>query len=162
MRDKYTKQRISQLHPRLRKEAQEAILEAERALPTNVSIRLTSVYRSFSEQDKLFNQKPKVTNAKGGQSYHNYGLAIDFVLMIDNKVADWSTTKDRDKDGTSDWNEVINAFTKRGWKSGAHFKGLRDYPHLEKTFGNSWQQLLSRLLAGDTFKDNGIEYVNID
>lgn len=162
MRDKWTRERVELLHPLLRKEAKEAITEAERGLPSNVSVRLTSTYRSFQEQDKLFNQRPKVTNAKGGQSFHNYGLSLDFVLMIDNKVADWSTTKDRDKDGVSDWMEVINAFTKRGWKSGAHFKSLRDYPHLEKTFGLSWRDCLSRFNAGDVSVDNNIEYINID
>lgn len=162
MRDKWTVKRVEELHPLLRKEAKEAITEAERGLPSNVSVRLTSTYRSFKEQDKLFNQRPKVTNAKGGQSFHNYSLALDFVLIIDNKVADWSTTKDRDKDGTPDWMEVVNAFKKRGWFWGGDFKSFKDSPHLEKTFGLSWRDCLSRYNAGDVSLDNGIEYINIE
>lgn len=33
--------------------------------------------RTYAQQNLLFNQRPKVTNAKGGQSWHNFGLAID-------------------------------------------------------------------------------------
>src|SRR5690625_3521444 len=166
MRDKWTIKRVEELHPRVRQSAIDAIEEAERGLPNNVSVRLTSVYRSPEEQDKLYAQGrtvkgAKITNARAYQSFHQWRLALDFVLIIDNKVADWSTTKDRDKDGVPDWMEVVNAFKKRGWVWGGDFKSFKDYPHFEKVYGNSWQQLLSRLKAGDSFKDNGIEYVNL-
>ncbi|MGN7759905.1 M15 family metallopeptidase [Paenibacillus sp. 22594] len=44
---------------------------------------ITSDFRSSDEQDRLFRQGREdwgsiSTNAGGGQSYHNYGLAIDF------------------------------------------------------------------------------------
>ena len=49
---------------------------------------VTSAYRSSAEQDKLYAQGrttpgPRVTNARGGQSAHNFGLAIDVVLDAD-------------------------------------------------------------------------------
>lgn len=50
---------------------------------------LPNGFRSFAEQDKLYAQgrtnksKPIVTNARGGYSAHNYGLAIDFVIVSD-------------------------------------------------------------------------------
>lgn len=45
-------------------------------------------YRSYGEQDALFAQGrsikgKKVTNARGGQSAHNFGLAIDFTRDLD-------------------------------------------------------------------------------
>jgi peptidoglycan L-alanyl-D-glutamate endopeptidase CwlK len=48
-----------------------------------MQLRITQGYRSFEAQLKLYNQGrvtpgPKVTNAKPGLSYHNYGLAVDF------------------------------------------------------------------------------------
>jgi peptidoglycan L-alanyl-D-glutamate endopeptidase CwlK len=52
---------------------------------------LTSGYRSKKEQNELYAQgrsKPGqvVTNAKAGQSYHNYGLAVDFVIIHKNQL----------------------------------------------------------------------------
>jgi peptidoglycan L-alanyl-D-glutamate endopeptidase CwlK len=54
--------------------------------------RLTSGLRTYAEQDALYalgRTKPggRVTNAKGGQSYHNFGLAVDFVAIVGGKVS---------------------------------------------------------------------------
>lgn len=165
MRDIYTIQRVEQLHPQLRKEAIEAIQEVEGGWDKGVAIRLTQVLRTIEEQNKLFAQGRTskgniVTNAKGGQSFHNYGLACDIVLIVDGK-ADWSITADRNNSGISDWEEVIRAFEKRGWFSGKNFKSFKDYPHLEKTFGLSWQQCFARYRDGDVFKLGRYEYINI-
>lgn len=48
-----------------------------------VHLRVTHGYRSLGSQSRLYNQGrtapgPRVTNAKPGLSYHNYGLAVDF------------------------------------------------------------------------------------
>jgi len=58
--------------------------------------RLTSGVRTFAEQDTLYaigrttgTKGAFVTKARGGQSYHNYGVAVDFV-RITNSSADWS------------------------------------------------------------------------
>ena len=45
-------------------------------------VRVTQGLRTYAEQDALYAQGrttpgPIVTNARGGQSYHNFGLAID-------------------------------------------------------------------------------------
>jgi len=53
---------------------------------TGVDILITGTLRTFSQQNDLYAQGRtahgrKVTNAEGGQSYHNYGLAFDFVVM---------------------------------------------------------------------------------
>ena len=50
--------------------------------------------RSMAEQDRLYaigRTKPgkRVTNAKAGQSAHNFGLALDFVPMVGGKPQ-WS------------------------------------------------------------------------
>ena len=56
---------------------------------------ITCTLRSNEEQDRLYTigrlLTPKgfgkiVTNAKGGESAHNYGLAFDFTLIIDGKI----------------------------------------------------------------------------
>jgi peptidoglycan L-alanyl-D-glutamate endopeptidase CwlK len=63
-------------------------LKAIRAfLPAGTDARIISGTRTYAEQDALFRQGrfgnpgPKVTNARGGQSWHNFGLAWDIGLF---------------------------------------------------------------------------------
>lgn len=164
--DNVTEQRIKLLHPKIREIVTNAIIEANNKLTAHSQIRITQGLRTIEEQNALYAQgrtKPgnKVTNAKGGSSFHNYGLAIDFVLLIDNKEVSWSVTKDYDQDGSPDWMEVVNVFKSYGFVWGGDFKSIKDNPHFEMTFGYSWQQLLKKYNSNDVFIDNGIKYVNI-
>lgn len=148
MRDKITAQRIATIDPRLQQEAIDAINEAEAGFPPNMAVRVVQAYRSIAEQDALYAQgrtKPgkRVTNAKGGSSYHNYKKALDFAIIRDAdgngsfEELSWDTARDLDKDGTIDWQEVVRAFEKRGWEWGGKWRTFKDYPHVQKTFGKS-------------------------
>ena len=60
-----------------------------------IDILITSTYRDNESQDALYAQGRttpgnKVTNAKAGQSYHNYRCAFDFVPLRNGKPV-WST-----------------------------------------------------------------------
>ena len=87
--DSATIERISILHPSIRNEVSKIINECDAALTGRAKVRITQGLRTFEEQQKLYNQRPKVTNAKAGQSVHNYGFAVDICLIIDGKVASW-------------------------------------------------------------------------
>lgn len=154
MVDKITLDRIKLLHPSLIAETEEIYKEICKALTANVICRFTHTLRTFSEQDALFAQgrtKPGkiVTNAKAGLSYHNYGLAVDIVLLIDKdkdgnyETASWDRLLDGDKDGKKDWQEIVTIFKQYGWEWGGDWK-FKDYPHFQKTFGLSVRELLSR------------------
>lgn len=154
MRDAISIPRVAALHPKIRMEVAELIDKAEEKLP-GVAIRIVQGLRTFAEQDALYAKGrtapgPRVTNSKGGQSYHNYGLAIDFALMYDKdnngtwESLSWDTLKDFDKDGESDWMEVVDIFEQAGYVWGGRFVSIKDNPHLEKTFGNNWRQLLEK------------------
>lgn len=82
--------------------------------------------RSYQEQDQLFRigrdiPGNKVTNAKGGQSQHQFGLAVDFVrdsdLQTPGLQPDW---------GDSAYDTLIEELGKAGLHSGV---GYRDRPH---------------------------------
>jgi peptidoglycan L-alanyl-D-glutamate endopeptidase CwlK len=94
----------------------------------------------------LFKKVPKVTNAKGGMSYHNYGLAIDIVLIIGGVAASWDIKTDFDGDGKADWIEIVNIFKSFGWEWGGDWK-FYDAPHFQKTFGKSVKELLALHLS---------------
>lgn len=143
--DKHTEQRIEKLHPTVREEVKKIIKECDAALTGRAKIRVTQGLRTFEEQDALYAQgrtKPgkKVTNAKAGQSIHNYGFAVDICLIIDGKDASWDTAKDWDNDRIADWYECVKIFAKHGWEWGGNWKTFKDMPHFEKR-NLSWRSL---------------------
>jgi len=170
MRDIISLERCNPLHPKVREEAKAAIEAAEMNFPANIKIRVVQGLRTIEEQDALYAQGRTapgkiVTKAKGGSSFHNYGLALDFALMYDKdnngsfEELSWDTTKDFDKDGTIDWQEVIKQFEDRGWSWGGKWRTFKDYPHVEKNFGYKWQTLLNKYKGNDFI--HGAAYVNI-
>lgn len=149
--DKISIERIKTAHPKLREELEKIYHEANNKLG-KARLRFAYVLRTFAEQDELYkigrSKKGKVvTNATGGQSLHNYGLAVDIVLLIDKngdgvfETASWDTKADWDKDNIADWVEVVKVFEKYGWEWGGSWKTFKDLPHFQKTFGYKWQQL---------------------
>lgn len=165
MRDTISIGRVALLHPSRREEVVNIIDKVEANFPANMAIRIVQGLRTFAEQDALYNQRPKVTKAKGGQSLHNYGLAIDFSIMHDKdnngsfEELSWDTALDFDKDGKIDWQEVVAEFEKAGWEWGGKWRTFKDYPHCQKTNGFTWQQLLAKYKAKDFIA--GTTYVNL-
>ena len=146
MMDKITLERIQLLHPKLRDEAFALYEDIVEALNGKAFCRFTHTLRTFAEQEAIYAQGrttkgPIVSMARAGLSPHNYGLAIDIVL-IDNKKAVWDTKKDFDGDGKADWMEVVTIFKQYGWEWGGDWKFV-DPPHFQKTFGKSVRELLT-------------------
>lgn len=139
---------IEKLHPAIREHARAAFIEANEALTGRAQLIITSTLRSFDEQQHIYDQGrttpgQKVTNAKPGQSIHNYSLALDGALLIDGKKLDWDFKKDWDGDRQSDWSEVVVIFKKHGFKWGGDWISFKDLPHFEMTFGKEWRDLLA-------------------
>lgn len=139
--DSISEQRIKLLHPKNRDEAMQILAEIETALKGRAVCRIARSLSTWAEQDKLYAQGrtapgPVVTNARGGESWHNYGMAVDVVLIIDGKVASYEFDKDFDDDGMADWREIDTVFKKYGWDGLYHADGKRwDLPHFQKTHG---------------------------
>lgn len=177
--DKLTQDRIQLLHPKVRAEVDGHVQHINaNLLGKGVRLRLAYTLRTIEEQDALFAQGRtilfdkngkrlgKVTNAKGGQSIHNFGLAFDMVLLLDRnldgtfEVAVWDVKTDFDKDGSSDWMEVVNYLKKHGWVWGGDWRFV-DPPHFQKTFGHTWQTLQAKTKKGDTFTEGSRTWANI-
>ena len=165
--DPVNQKRIDQLHPKIRQKVTDALNEANSKLTGNAQVRIVQGLRTIAEQDALYAQGrttkgPIVTKAKGGSSFHNYGLAIDFALLIDSKEISWNDKKDYDVDKEPDWMEVVKVFKAHGFEWGGDWKTILDKPHFQMTFGNKWQTLFKKYQNKDTFIDkNGTTYVNI-
>lgn len=151
-----TKKAIATLHPAIRHLVTHGAEEVSKKLTGRAEMIIVQALRTFPEQDDLYKKRPKVTNAKAGQSYHNYGLAFDFCLRIDGKDVSWDTAKDWDGDKIADWMEVVAVFSGLGFKWG---KAFNDLPHFEMTFGFNWRELLKRYQAGDFIP--GTNYVRL-
>lgn len=158
--DQLSLDRLASLHPKLRHEALGLFHEV---CQRGLGIRVTAAFRSFQEQERLYQQGrtapgPRVTNAKAGQSYHNYGLAIDFCLLGPSGQVSWDRQADMNRNGLSDWEETVFVFKEAGWAWGGDWTSFKDYPHLEKTFGHTTLQLREWYQAGNCSSDG---YVNI-
>lgn len=121
---------IDDLDPRIRDGAK-AVLRAW--ADKGIDVIVTCTFRSMEEQDALYRKGrdgvpgPKVTNAKPGQSKHNYGLAIDFVPLVNGKAV-WDAESPLWKILARIAMETDSRVT---W--GGDWKGFKDRPHLEWT-----------------------------
>ncbi|TXI10573.1 MAG: M15 family peptidase [Polynucleobacter sp.] len=171
--DKISIERINSLHPKIRDIVGNIYVdEVSKVLGVDTFCRIAYGLRTFKEQNelyslgrtKLFSPNGKrlgiVTNAKAGQSFHNYGLAWDIVLIRNvqgKQSAVYETAVDFDKDGVSDWLEVARCFKKINAEWGGDWKGkLYDAPHFQITFGRTWKNLLELKRSGNVIV--GTEY----
>lgn len=118
------------LHPILKErwyDAQEAYVQEYPALPQPF---LVQTYRSVDDQNADYAKGRTVpgkiiTNAKGGQSLHNYMPALAFDIAF------------KDSKGSVDWNdeylfENFAKIAKRfGLAWGGDWKGFKDKPHFQ-------------------------------
>src|SRR5678815_3524889 len=94
MKDPISIKRIKGLHPKVIDDFRNFITDAENAL--GIVIRVSQGMRTFEEQAALYELgRTKagkiVTKAKPGSSYHQYGLAVDLVELVNNgKELDWN------------------------------------------------------------------------
>ena len=134
--------RLLGLHPKLRDEAHSIVTNL---WADGIPLRVTEGYRTWKQSDLDYAKGRtapgvKITNAPGGSSYHNFGLALDFCLL-DSKGAVFSQTIDLNHDSIADWLEVVKAFKNAGWVWGGDWHTIKDGPHVEKSFGYSVKQL---------------------
>lgn len=137
MTDKINEAALAKLHPELARRVRGILALAKRE---GYTLQIVQGLRTFAEQDALFAKgrtKPgaKVTNARGGKSWHNYGLAVDLAPVINGRVS---------------WNEklfnwsLIGKWAKAvGLSWGGSWLSFKDRPHVEMSFGISISEALS-------------------
>ena len=140
--DSASEEKIKTLHPQLRNKAREFLNKAERQ---GIMLRVTSAFRTYEQQDKLYAQGRTtsgsiVTNARGGYSNHNFGTAFDVVQIINGK-ADYDN---------ADWDKIGQIGKSIGFKWGGDWQSFIDKPHFEMTFGNSLAEMRDKFESGQT------------
>jgi hypothetical protein len=144
-----TDSRILSLHPAIRPQATQLVNQSNQS--SDATVIIAQGLRTNEEQDALYAQGRTesgeiVTNAKGGESNHNYGLAFDVAGVKDGQL-----TYDLD------WTTLGATGAQLGFDWGGNWEKFQDKPHFENTFGYSTADLAKKKEEGKT--QNG--YVNI-
>jgi hypothetical protein len=144
--DSRTTRLIETLHPNARAWARAHLqaVEASGKLPTGYTIRIISGNRTWAEQNELFAQgrtKPgaKVTNARGGQSNHNFGIAWDIGLFDE---------KGNYLEESRLYTEIGPIGEEIGLEWGGRWKSFRDTPHYGVKTGLTTSQLRALMIEG--------------
>lgn len=96
----------------------------------NVDIRILSGTRTYEEQDNLYHhgrngdKQPVITNARGGQSNHNFGIAWDIGVFDNN-----GNYIENDKPYKSFAAVVLPLLSSLEW--GGNWISFKDYPHYQ-------------------------------
>ena len=119
--DVVSDRRIAKLSPAIQPQVLEFVNAAHEQ---GIKLRVTQGHRSFDEQEKLYAQGRSepgkiVTYARGGESSHNHGLAIDVVPLVQGQP-DWN----------ADWDHIGTLGKSFGLQWGGDWSGKKqDRPH---------------------------------
>jgi len=118
------------------KERVEKFLNAAKA--AGIDLLVTSTYRDNASQDALYAQGrttpgKKVTNAKAGQSWHNYKCAVDVVPIVAGKPR-WDV-----KDEV--WQQVGALGKAAGLEWAGNWTKFKEMPHFQYTGGLTLAQI---------------------
>ncbi|MFS0779595.1 M15 family metallopeptidase [Neobacillus sp. 3P2-tot-E-2] len=127
----------TELHPIVKERSNQLI---QQAAEKGIVILITDDFRSAEDQDRLYEQGRTVegnivTHARGGESFHNFGLAIDFAIKTPTENVIWDMQYDGNQNGKSDWDEVVEMAKALGFEWGGDWAQFKDYPHLQMNFG---------------------------
>lgn len=127
----------TELHPLVKERSHQLIQESA---AKGIVVLITDDFRSAEDQDRLYEQGRTtegniVTHARGGESFHNFGLAVDFAIKSPQGNVIWDMQYDGNQNGVSDWNEVVEMAKVLGFEWGGDWVQFKDYPHLQMNFG---------------------------
>jgi peptidoglycan L-alanyl-D-glutamate endopeptidase CwlK len=123
---------LEDLHPKVKDLAEKLIATCDEQ---GIDILVTSTYRDFESQSALYAQGrskpgPKVTNAKAGQSFHNWKVAFDVVPLQNGKPI-WSTTGS----ALTIWRKIGAIGKELGLEWAGDWVSFKEFPHFQYTEG---------------------------
>ena len=138
--------KLQDLEPSTRKMAYEMI---KACTEEGIDLLVTSTFRDVESQNELYAQgrtKPggKVTNAKGGFSFHQYRCAFDVVPLVNGKAI-WNDQKL--------WERIRDIGEAVGLESASRWKSFQEWPHFQNTNGLSVRDLLAMYGFGERHID---------
>jgi peptidoglycan L-alanyl-D-glutamate endopeptidase CwlK len=140
-------QRLSQLHPIVALRGRSML---DICAQQGLALLVTQGLRTWAEQDALYARgrttKPIgpqyiVTKARGGRSWHNFGLAFDIVVLDALGKADWDTSH-------PGWPSAARVGKSVGLDWGGDWRGFKDLPHFQYTGNLTLAQCAQLFSAG--------------
>lgn len=126
--DSISEEKLSEVHPEL---ARRVRILGDKCAANDIWLRVSQGLRTWDQQDLLYAQGRTdggkiVTNAKGGYSMHNFGLAVDIVpgnASFPKFTPDWEGMDYR-------WQQVLLLGKTCKLAEGAEWRTYPDRPHL--------------------------------
>ena len=120
---------LNSLHPYFR----DQIIQLLNACKSQgIELEIVEAFRTHAKQGEYFGMGRKYTRSLGGQSKHQYGVAIDVVPMVDD-VPQW--------DNQHLWKKIGMIGEKLGLRWGGRWRAPYDPAHFEWSGGISTYQL---------------------
>lgn len=142
--DDRTERNIRSLHPKAQESARRFL---RKLIDHGIDARIISGTRTYAEQNALFRQGrfgnpgPKVTNARGGQSNHNFGIAWDIGLFEGGRyLTDAAPYEQAAAVGLID-----------GVEWGGNWRTFKDLPHYQMSTGLSLSELRVKFERGEVY-----------
>lgn len=142
--DQRTEKNISTLVPKAQAVARTFIISASEAMRAKgVEVKIISGTRTYAEQNALYAKGrtapgPRVTNARGGYSNHNFGVAFDIGLFKAGKYLEESPL----------YAECGKIGEACGLEWGGRWKSFTDEPHYQLKTGLTLAQMRDRIAQG--------------
>lgn len=141
--DARSEENIGTLIPRAREAARQWLA---RCLAEGINAKIICGLRTYQEQDQLYAQgrtKPgsKVTNAPAGYSWHNFGVAWDFVVFDAHGQPQWDSPQ---MERCGEIGEEL------GLEWGGRWTSPQDTPHLQLKTGLTLAEARQRVREGKT------------
>lgn len=154
--DDRTEANIATLLPKAQVAARKFMVLANSKFP--LTVKILSGTRSYAEQNALFAKRPKVTNARGGQSNHNFGIAWDVGVFEGGKY--YTGANSKENKAYSDLAKLMKPELSYAQAKlpenklldwGGDWKSIVDMPHYELHTGKSVSSIRALLEQGKPY-----------
>jgi peptidoglycan LD-endopeptidase CwlK len=142
--DERSERNLRTLHPKAQALARTYLTTVRAA---GIDARIISGTRSYAEQNNLYkrgrfgNPPPRVTNARGGYSNHNFGIAWDVGIFENGTYLQESPAYDT----------IASLGAAPGLEWGGNWKTFKDRPHYQLAVPLPIAAIRSKFEAGEAF-----------
>ena len=110
-------------------------------------VKILSGTRTYAEQNALYEKGrsrpgPRVTNARGGQSNHNFGIAFDIGIFQNGRFLEGNNAAEERV------YKQLAQVAGEGLEWGGNWRSFPDQPHYQLALGQTVSQLREKLEAG--------------
>ena len=149
--DPRTERHIRTLHIKAQ-EAARVFMQSVGAASFAFDVKIISGTRTYEQQNKLFakgrfgNPGPRVTNARGGQSNHNFGIAWDIGIFKNGRYFTGATVQE-----TNAYKRVAESVDLSALIWGGHWTSFVDLPHYQLVTDRRITQVRELFERGENF-----------